>query len=135
MLCGNAGVQQAAMLDGLAFDPFAVFDDGFGPSEVGVGGCHIVEALVVAPMIVVLDEGLDLAFEITGQKVIFEQNSVLQGLMPALDLALSLGMERSPANMIHAIGADVIGQFLGDVTGPIVTEQARPVLNMGLIAA
>ena len=64
MLSGEAAVQQASMLDGLAFDPFPVFDDGFGPAEVGIGGCHIVEALVVAPMIVVFDEGLDLAFEI-----------------------------------------------------------------------
>ena len=135
MLCGDAGVQQAPMLDGFALDPFAVFDDGFGPSEVGVGGCHIVEALVVAPVIIVLDEGLDLAFEIARQEVIFEQDVVLQGLMPAFDLSLCLGMERSTANMIHAIGVDVIGKILGDVAGAIVAEQARTMLHMGLIAA
>ena len=94
MLSGEAGVQQAPMLDGFALDPFAVIDDGFGPSEVGVGGRHIVEALVIAPVIIVLDEGLDLAFEIARQEVIFEQNAVLQGLMPALDLALCLRMHR-----------------------------------------
>lgn len=135
MLCGDAGMQQAPMLDGFAFDPFAVFDDGFRPSEIGVGGCHIVEALVVAPMIVVLDEGADLVFEIARQEVIFEQDAVLERLMPAFDLSLCLGMERSTANMIHAIGADVIGKILGDITGSIVTEQARPMLHMGLITA
>ena len=51
MLCGDLAVLQAPMLDGLAFDPFALFDDGCGPAEVGVGGCHVVEALVVAPVV------------------------------------------------------------------------------------
>jgi len=48
MLCGERAVLQAPMLDGLPLDPFPLFDDGFGPAEVGVGGCYIVEALVVA---------------------------------------------------------------------------------------
>jgi len=42
-----------------------------------------VEALVV----VVVDEGFDLRFKIAGQEVVFQQNAVLQGLMPSLDLA------------------------------------------------
>ena len=64
MLSGDLAVLQAPMFDGLSLDPLALFDDGFGPAEVGVGRGDVVEALVVAPMIVVLDEGLDLAFEI-----------------------------------------------------------------------
>ena len=84
------------MFDGLAFDPFALFEDGFCPAEVGVGGGHIVLALVVALVVVVIDERLDLAFEIAGQEAIFQQDAVLQGLVPALDLALGLGMERAP---------------------------------------
>lgn len=127
-------MQQAPMLDGFAFDPFSLFDDGRGPAEVGVGRCHIVEALVVAPVVVVFDEGEDLAFEIAGQEVIFEQDAVLERLMPALDLALGLGMHRGAANMVHAIGIDVVGQVLGDVTGPILAQQTWPVLHMGLIA-
>ena len=47
---------------------------------------------MVAPMIVVLDEGGDLGFEIARQEVVFEQDAVLQRLVPALDLALRLGM-------------------------------------------
>jgi hypothetical protein len=39
-------------------------------------------------VIVVVDEDRDLGFEITGQEVIFQQDAVLEGLMPALDLAL-----------------------------------------------
>ena len=60
MLSGELAVLQAPMFDGLSLDPFALFDDGIGPAEVGVGRGDVVEALVVAPMIVVLDEGLDL---------------------------------------------------------------------------
>ena len=53
---------QAPMFDGLSLDPFALFDDGLGPAEVGVGGCHVVEALVVAPVVAGIDERFDLGF-------------------------------------------------------------------------
>ena len=99
MLCGDLAVLQAPMFDGLSLDPFALFDDGRGPAKVGVGGGHIVQALVVALVVVMLDEGLDLAFEIAGQEVVFEENAVLEGLVPALDLALGLRMERGAAHM------------------------------------
>jgi len=35
------------MFDGLSFDPFTLFDDGFGPAEEGVCRRHIAEAFVV----------------------------------------------------------------------------------------
>ena len=85
---------QAPMLDRLSFDPFTLLDDGWCPAEVGVGGRHVVQALVVALVIVVLDEGLDLGLEIAGQEVVLQQDAVFQGLVPALDLALGLGMAR-----------------------------------------
>ncbi len=126
---------QAPMFDGLAFDPFALFDDGGCPAEVGVGGRHIVQALVVALVIVVLDERLDLAFEIAGQEVVFQQDAVLQGLVPALDLALGLRMEGCAANVAHTLGFDVIGQFARDIAWAIVAEQPGPVVDMGLVTA
>ena len=49
---------------------------------------------MIAVVVVALDEAPDMRFEIAGQVVVFEQNSVLQGLMPALDLALDLRMMR-----------------------------------------
>jgi hypothetical protein len=55
MLRGDLAVLQAPMFDGLPFDPFALLDDGFSLAEVGVCGRHVVQALVVALMIVVLD--------------------------------------------------------------------------------
>jgi len=44
------------MFDGLSFDPFALFDDGFGSAEVGIGGRYVVQALVIAVMVVVFDK-------------------------------------------------------------------------------
>lgn len=90
MLGGELAVLQAPMLHGLSLDPFTLFNDGRCPAEVGIGGRHVVQALVVTLVVVVLDEGLDLGFEVTGQKVVFQQDAILQGLVPAFDLALGL---------------------------------------------
>jgi hypothetical protein len=76
---------QASLLDGLALDPFAFGEDGLPAPEVDVGGRQVAEALVIPGMIVVLDEGGDLPFEFAGQIVVFQQDAVLQGLVPALD--------------------------------------------------
>ena len=100
---------QAPMFECLSLDPFSSFDDGGSPAEVGIGGCHIVQALVVALVVIVLDEGLDLLFEIAGQEVVFQQHAVLQGLVPAFDLALRLRMEGSAAHMAHPVCLDVFG--------------------------
>jgi hypothetical protein len=80
------------MFDGLSLDDFALFDDGWRPAEVGISGCHVLQALVIALVVVMLDEGLDLAFEVAGQEIVLQQDAVFQGLVPALDLALGLGV-------------------------------------------
>lgn len=56
------------MADGLAFDPFALSDDGVGSAEVGIGGCDVAQAFVVTAMVVMLDERLDLGLKVTGQE-------------------------------------------------------------------
>jgi hypothetical protein len=43
-------VLQAPIFDSPSFDPFTLLDDGLRPAEVGVGGCDIVKALVIALM-------------------------------------------------------------------------------------
>ncbi len=135
MLGGELAVLQAPMFDRLSLDPSTLFDDGTGSAEVGIGGRHIVQALVVALVIVVLDERVDLAFEVAGQEVVFEQDAVLQCLVPALDLSLCLRMERCPAHVAHPLGFDVVRQLAGNVAGTIVAEQAGPVVDIGLVAA
>jgi hypothetical protein len=54
---------------------------------------------VAALVIVMLDEGPDLGLEVTGQVVILQQHPVLQRLMPALNLALDLGMAGCSADV------------------------------------
>jgi hypothetical protein len=49
-------MHQAALFDGLCFDLLSLSEDGLGPAEVDVGRCEVSEALVVALVIVVLDE-------------------------------------------------------------------------------
>ena len=48
MLGGAFAVLQAPMFDGLSFDPFALFDDGWRPAEVGVGRRHVAQRFVIA---------------------------------------------------------------------------------------
>lgn len=45
-------MQQAAFLDGLSLDLLPSSEDGVCLTEVGVGGCHVVEALVVLVVVV-----------------------------------------------------------------------------------
>ena len=73
---------QAAFLDCQFLDLCPFSDDGFIAPKVDVGRCDVVQALVVAFVVVVIDESPDLAFEVTGQIVVFQQNPVLHGLMP-----------------------------------------------------
>ena len=57
-------------------------------SEVDVGGRQILQALVVALMIVVFDEAIDVRFKIAGQVVVVEQNAVLERLVPASETSI-----------------------------------------------
>ena len=106
---------QAAVCDGCTLDAFSLGEDRLGPAEVDVGRREVVEALVIADVVVVLDEGVDLPFEIAGQIIVVEQDAVLQGLVPALDLSLGLGMIRRAAHMLHALVLEPLGQIARDV--------------------
>ena len=55
---------QAAVLDGQFLDHFSPFDDGCVAPEVDVCRRDVGEALVVAMVIVMIDEGADLHFQI-----------------------------------------------------------------------
>ena len=92
MLSGLPLMVQAAAFDGEFLDPFSPFYDGRGTAEVGVGRCDFADAFVIALVVVVLDEGPDLVFEVTGQVIVLQQNTVFQRLMPAFDLTLRLRM-------------------------------------------
>ena len=123
---------QAPLFDGDAFDAGAFGKDGFVPGEVGVRRRHIAQAFVITVVIIVLDERLDLGFEVAGQEVVFEQDAVLQGLVPTLDLALGLRMVRRSAHMFHSAIVEPFGKIAGYVAGAIVAEQPGLVLDVGL---
>ena len=135
MLGGELAVLQAPIFNGLSLDPVPSFDDGAGPAEVGVGGRHVAEALVVTLVIVVLDKGFDLGFEVARQEVIFQQDTVLQGLVPALYLALGLRVTRGAVNMAHLLGFDVFGQLASDVAGAVIAEQPGFMQRLSAVAA
>ena len=66
ILGSGVAVLQAPVLDGFPFDPFPFQQDGLAAPEVDIGGREVAQALVVAQVIIVFDEGGDLSFEITG---------------------------------------------------------------------
>ena len=111
---------QAAMFNGLSLNPFSAFDDGFGPPEVGVCRRHVAEAFVIALVVVMLDERIDLGFKIAGQEVILQQDAVLQGLMPPLDLTLGLRVIRRTTRVFHALVLQPFRQVARDIAGPVV---------------
>ena len=90
---------------------------------------------MVAVVVVMRDEGIDLRFELTGKIVVLEQDAVLQRLMPALDLALGLGMARRATEMLDVLFVEPFGQAGSDVAGTIIRQQARFVSDMHLAAA
>ena len=64
MLSGFMLMVQAAVLDCQFFDLLPPFNDGDIAPEVGICGCDVAEALVVALIVVIIDEGGNLVFEV-----------------------------------------------------------------------
>jgi hypothetical protein len=53
-------MKQAALSKCLLFDPFSLFDDGGCSAEVGVCGRYVVQTFVIALVVIMFDERLDL---------------------------------------------------------------------------
>lgn len=128
-------MQQAALLDGLSLDAFTFGQNGLSAAEADIGGREIAEALLNAPVIIVIDEGFDPRLEFAGQVRVLEQDAVLQRLVPALDLALGLRVAVCAADVLHPLAGKPIGQVTGDIARPIVGQQPRPVAHTRLRAA
>ena len=113
-------MQQAPLVDGVAFDPFPCLQDGLATSEVDIGRCEIAEAFVVAPVIVVIDEGAELRFEGAG----FEEGAVYRAafrddagrLTPAGEF-LGTGAEEMVCNLQSALLRDA-------ATAVVVTDDS-----------
>ncbi len=90
---------------------------------------------MVSAVIVVFNEAVDVCFEVSGQVVVLKQDAVLQGLMPALDLALGLRMMGRAAHVLHAVVVEPFCEICGDVTRPIVAQQTGLMNDASPIAA
>ena len=106
---------QPSLSDCLLLDLLSHLQDLRAATVIDVGGPEVVQALVIALVVVMVDEGADLALQITGQIVVFQENPVLHRLMPSLDLALGLGMVWRTTHMIHAFVLKIVSQIGGDI--------------------
>ena len=70
---------------------------------------------MVAIVVVVIDEGGDGCFEFALEEVVFQQDAVLQGLVPSFDLSLCLGVHWCAANVLHAFVFEIFCQISSDV--------------------
>ena len=57
---------QSSLFDGLSFDPFTLKQDGVAASEVDIGRRQVLQTFMVAVVIVVIDEAIDVRFEVAG---------------------------------------------------------------------
>lgn len=88
MLSGLAAMQQASVLDSVSFDSFSFKQDSLASAEVDVSRGEVGDALVISKVIVVSHELANPGFEVAEKIVVFQQDAVLQRLVPSLDLAL-----------------------------------------------
>ena len=103
MLSSLPLVQQAAIGNCLPFDPFPFDQNGLASPEVDVCRRQVADGLMIAQVVVIGDEGLDLGFEIAWEVVVLEQDPVLECLMPALDFSLGHSMVRCAMDMRHVL--------------------------------
>jgi len=70
-------VLQPAFSDCLLFDLLSHLQDFRAAPVADVGRGQVVQALVVAVVFVVSDEGANLPFQVVGQEVVFQRLAVL----------------------------------------------------------
>jgi hypothetical protein len=71
-------VQAASLFNGFSFDGFPPFENGRCSTEVDVGWRQIVQTLVVAAVVVVLDELADALFKLSWQIIVFQQEFFIE---------------------------------------------------------
>ena len=122
------------------FDLFSLFDDGGVASKVGVGWSYVADALVVALVVVVIDEGADLVFEIAGEIIIFKQDRHLPRCFASRNASAtrssagpSYGLPGQPPTLglPHPRGNAVHGAEAGTVLEQEACPEAGPVERPG----
>jgi len=77
MLCVFRLVAQAPLDHGFLFDLLLLFLDPLSADEADIGWRQVFKARVVALVVVVFDEGADLALVVSGQDVMLKHDTVL----------------------------------------------------------
>ena len=75
---------------------------------------------MIAAVVVVGHEGFDLLFQIARQVIVFQQDAVLERLVPALDLALGHRVIGSAADMVHVMTFQPFRQVVREVGRAVV---------------
>jgi hypothetical protein len=104
-------------------------------SEVDVRRGEIVEALVVSSMIVMLDESRDLGFKVFLEEVVFEQDAVLERLVPAFDFPLRLRVTRSTMELADLVFLQPFTKVGSDITRTIAPTEGRTGATEGAMRA
>ena len=78
MLCRVVLVLQAAGLDGHSFDVLPPLQNFELSPKIGVCRSDVRQALMEAAVVVLIDEGRDLGFQVSRQEVVFQQDAVLE---------------------------------------------------------
>src|SRR5450759_4363242 len=68
-------VQGASLLNGLEFDPLTLFEDSLAGPEVDVLRRQIVQALMIPPCVVVMDELADRSLQIARQVIMLKRDA------------------------------------------------------------
>ena len=68
---------QATVCNGCAFDLRTLIQDCLSSAEVDISWSEIIDALVIALIVIIGHEGFGLAFQFTEQVVGVKQNSIL----------------------------------------------------------
>ena len=90
---------------------------------------------MVSSMIVMLDEGRDLGFQVLLEEVVFEQDAVLQRLVPAFDLTLRLRMPRSAMDLSDLVFLQPLAEIGSDVTRTVAPTEGRTGATEGTVRA
>jgi hypothetical protein len=104
-------------------------------AEIDIGRAKLLQALVVAVVDVVLDQGFDLRHELAKQIIVLQQDAALQHLASALDLALGQRRAGRSTDMQGMLLAEPSGQVGGGATWHVAGEQPRLVQDAGVVAA
>lgn len=81
ILRGAREIEQASLFQ-WSFSGFSFFQNTVAATEVDIGRFQIAEVLVGAAVIAGIDEGSDRVFECARQGIVFQQDSVLERLVP-----------------------------------------------------